>query len=98
MSKNTFASKLKKALKGYNLTRLAEELDIPSSLIHDWISASRKPSMDNLKRVKRLCDHLHLNFEELVLGDEYKEEKTLTTVTFTDGKSRYSVSITKLKD
>ncbi|MGB0454356.1 MAG: helix-turn-helix transcriptional regulator [Bacteriovoracaceae bacterium] len=93
-----FAQKLKTALEGHNLTKLANELDIPSSVLHDWCKGSRKPSMKNLKLVKKLADHVGFNFEELVLGDSYKEEKTLTTVTFSDGGNRYSVSITKLKD
>ncbi|MGB0454571.1 MAG: helix-turn-helix transcriptional regulator [Bacteriovoracaceae bacterium] len=95
---DTFAQKLKDSLEGHNLTKLANELDIPSSVLHDWCKGSRKPSMKNLKLVKRIADYTGLNFEELVLGDSYREEKTLTTVTFSDGGNRYSVSITKLKD
>lgn len=98
MSENAFAQKLKVALEGHNLTRLANELGIPSSVLHDWCKGSRKPSMKNLKLVKILADRVGLDFEELVLGDSFREKEVLTTVTFSDGGNHYSVSITKLKD
>ena len=98
MNENIFSKKLKHALAGMNLSKLAKELSIPKSVLHDWIQAKRKPSLANMNHVKNLANYLGISFEELLLGQAENKQQHLTTVSFKDGDRKYSISITKIVD
>lgn len=98
MNNEVFSNILKKSLAEENLSALAKQLEIPKSLLHDWMQAKRSPSLASMHHVRKIARHIGISFEELLFGEIEKEEKTLTTVTFNDNGNKYSVSITKLKD
>jgi transcriptional regulator with XRE-family HTH domain len=87
---------LRERLKGQNLTAIAKELDIPKTLIHDWVQSRRMPSMKNIKHVKVLADYLGMTLEELLLGEDKSIKKILANVNFEDEGTKYQISITKI--
>ncbi len=87
---------LKKILKGKRLSQVAADAGIPKSLLHDWVSAGRKPSGKNLSHLKKLASHLGLSLDEILFG-EPNQRTIISTTRFTDAGSEYLVSIEKLK-
>lgn len=86
---------LRRELKGKVLSRVAKEVGISVSLLHDWYSSARKPSAKNLWQLKVLAEHLGLTLEE-ILFDEKPSREILSTTVFSDGGERYRVHIEKI--
>ena len=88
---------LKRELKGKVLSRVARDVGISVSLLHDWFSSSRKPSAKNLWQLRLLADHLGLSLEE-ILFDEKREPQVISSTTFIDRGVQYRINIEKLRD
>lgn len=87
---------LQRELKGRVLSRVAKEVGISISLLHDWYSSARKPSAKNLWQLKILAEHLGLTLEE-ILFDEQTNRQVLGTMTFSERGERYRINIEKLR-
>ena len=87
---------LKRELKGKVLSRVAKDVGISVSLLHDWHSSARMPSARNIVYLKKLADHLGLTLEE-VLFDCRPERKIISTTSFSDNGTIYKIIIEKMK-
>ncbi len=87
---------LRERLKGENLSEVARELGISKSLLADWTSSRRLPSMKNIEAVAKLAAYLGLSLEQLLLGKD-DERKIISAITFEDDKRKYRVNIERLK-
>ncbi len=92
---NNFHKTLKKKLKDKNLSVVSRELNIPRSVLQDWMHGNRSPSMKNIDAVKRLADYFALSLDELLLGDS--GPKTLSSITFNDDSREYQIKICRVK-
>ncbi len=90
------SSILKEHLEGKNLSQIARELGISKSLLADWVSSRRLPSMKNIDAVAKVANYLGLSLEQLLLGTK-DERKVISAVTFDDEKRSYRVNIERLK-
>ncbi len=90
------AQVLKRELKGKVLSRVAREVGMSVSLLHDWYSSSRKPSAKNLWQLKVLADHLGLTLDE-ILFDDQGSKQIISSTTFQDRGVQYRVNIEKVK-
>lgn len=87
---------LRKRLEGENLSKVARELGISKSLLSDWVSSRRLPSLKNIEAVSKLATYLGLSLEQLLLGKD-SERKVISSVTFDDEKRSYRINIERLK-
>ena len=87
---------LQRELKGKVLSRVAREVGMSVSLLHDWYSSARKPSAKNLWQLKLLAEHLGLTLEE-ILFDEPGGRQIISATTFTDRGAQYRISIEKVR-
>ena len=87
---------LQRELKGKVVSRVAKEIGISGSLLHDWYSSARKPSAKNMWHLKKVADYLGLTLEE-ILFDESKEKQTISSTVFSDRGVQYRVNIEKVK-
>jgi transcriptional regulator with XRE-family HTH domain len=87
---------LRRELKGKVLSRVAREVGMSVSLLHDWYSSARKPSAKNLWQLKMLAEHLGLTLDE-VLFDDQGQKQTISSTIFTDRGVQYRVNIEKVK-
>lgn len=87
---------LQRELKGKILSRVAKEIGVSVSILHDWYSSSRKPSAKNMWQLKKLADYLGLSLEQ-ILFDEKIERQIISSTTFTDRGVQYRVNIEKVK-
>ncbi|MBL7688067.1 MAG: helix-turn-helix transcriptional regulator [Bdellovibrionaceae bacterium] len=90
------AQVLKRELKGKVLSRVAREVGMSISLLHDWYSSARKPSAKNLWQLKVLADHLGLTLDE-ILFDDQGTKQVISSTTFLDRGIQYRVNIEKMK-
>jgi transcriptional regulator with XRE-family HTH domain len=87
---------LQRELKGKVLSRVAKEIGVSVSILHDWYSSSRKPSAKNMWQLKNLADYLGLSLEQ-ILFDEEVERQIISSTTFTDRGVQYRVNVEKVK-
>ncbi|MBN8538357.1 MAG: helix-turn-helix transcriptional regulator [Deltaproteobacteria bacterium] len=87
---------LQRELKGKVLSRIAKEIGVSVSILHDWYSSSRKPSAKNMWQLKKLADYLGLSLVQ-ILFDEKVERQIISSTTFTDRGVQYRVNIEKVK-
>lgn len=87
---------LQRELKGKVISRVAKDIGIPVSILHDWYSSSRKPSAKNMWHLRKLADHLGLTLEQ-ILFDEKTDRQTISTTTFSDRGVQYRINIEKVK-
>lgn len=87
---------LQRELQGKVLSRVAKEIGVSVSILHDWYSSSRKPSAKNMWQLKKLADYLGLSLEQ-ILFDEKVERQIISSTTFTDRGVQYRVNIEKVK-
>lgn len=87
---------LRERLEGENLSKIARELGISKSLLADWVSSRRLPSLRNIDAVARLAAYLGLSLEQLLLGKD-DDRKIISAVTFDDDKRAYRINIERLK-
>jgi hypothetical protein len=90
------AAVLQRELKGKVISRVAKEVGISVSILHDWYSSSRKPSSKNMWQVKKLAEFLGLSLEE-ILFDEKVERQIISSTTFNDRGIQYRVNVEKVK-
>ena len=90
-----FHKALKLYFKGKNLSEVSRQLEIPRSLLQDWIQEGREPSFKNLIYLKRISDYLGLSLDELLLGKP--TSKIINSVTFEDDGKQYQILISRLK-
>ena len=92
-------SVLRQRLSGKNLSKIASELGISRSLLADWVSSRRIPSLRNIESVKKIADYLGLTLEQLLLpsSEDSEEQKIISNVTFEDQERSYRISIERLK-
>lgn len=83
-------------LKGENLSALAKVLEMPRSMLHDWVKGKRVPSLNNIEYIKKLADYLGITLEEQLTGAT-DEKKVISSVLFQDESRQYKVSIERLK-
>jgi transposase-like protein len=88
---------LQAKLAGTNISALARELDIPKSLLADWVGARRTPSLKNVEALNRLAQHLDLNLEQLLLGREQQESKIISSISFSDNGREYKINVMRTK-
>jgi transcriptional regulator with XRE-family HTH domain len=87
---------LQRELKGKVLSRVARELGMSVSLLHDWYSSARKPSAKNLWQLKLLAEYLGLTLDEILFG-ETGGKQVISSTTFNDRGVQYRVNIEKVK-
>lgn len=87
---------LQNRLKGQNLSQIARELGISKSLLADWVSARRLPSMKNIAAVAKLAAFLGISLEQLLLGEDVSSN-VITSVAFDDDKRAYRIQIERIK-
>ena len=87
---------LRRELKGKVLSRVAREVGMSVSLLHDWYSSPRKPSAKNLWQLKLLAEHLGLTLDQ-VLFDDQGAKQTISSTTFSDRGVQYRINIEKVK-
>lgn len=87
---------LQSELKGKVLSRVAREVGMSVSLLHDWYSSARKPSAKNLWQLKMLAEHLGLTLEEILFG-ETDGKQVISSTTFSDRGVQYRVNIEKVR-
>jgi hypothetical protein len=90
-----FNTLLKKHFKDKNLSELSRLLDIPRSLLQDWIHEGREPSMKNIDHVKKIAEHIGATLEELLTGGS--TTRVLSSVVFEDGDKKYQILINRIK-
>ena len=90
------SSVLHRELKDKVISRVAKEVGISVSILHDWYSSARKPSAKNMWQLKKLADHLGLSLEE-ILFDEKTERQIISSTTFCDKGASYRICIEKVK-
>ena len=93
--KNSFHKILKDHFKDKNLSELSRHLEIPRSVLQDWIRDEREPSFKNLNYLKRIAEYLGLSLDELLTGET--QTKMLSAVTFEDEGKRYQILINRIK-
>lgn len=97
MKKNlSIAQTLRRELKGKVLSRVAQDLGISVSLLHDWYRSGRVPSGKNLWQLKKLADYLGLTMDELLFEDA-SSKNVVGSLTFVDRGIQYRIHIEKLK-
>jgi transcriptional regulator with XRE-family HTH domain len=87
---------LQRELKGRVLSRVAREVGMSVSLLHDWYSSARQPSAKNLWQLKMLAEHLGLTLDE-ILFDDQGTKQTISSTTFSDRGAQYRVNIEKIR-
>lgn len=87
---------LQRELKGKVLSRVAKDVGMSVSILHDWYSSSRKPSAKNMWQLKMLAEHLGLSLDE-ILFDEKREKQIISSTVFTDRGVQYRVNVEKIR-
>ena len=87
---------LQRELKDRVISKVAKELKIGGSLLHDWYSGARTPSAKNMWQLKKVADYLGLTLEE-ILFDENADRELISSTIFMDRGLQYRVSIEKIK-
>lgn len=87
---------LQRELKGKIPSRIAREVGMSISLLHDWSSSARKPSAKNLWQLKLLAEHLGLTLDE-ILFDDQRGKQTISSTTFSDRGVNYRINIEKVR-
>lgn len=87
---------LKERLSDKNLSKVARELGISKSLLADWVSSRRLPSLKNIDAVAKLAAYLGLSLEQLLLSKS-QDAKIISSISFEDEKRVYRLSIERLK-
>ncbi len=89
-----FSETIKKRLKDKNLSKVARELGIPKTLLHEWVQAKRQPSFKNINHIKNLADYLSMSLDELLVGES--NDSLITSVTFDDSGKKYRIKIERI--
>jgi len=87
---------LQERLAGENLSKIARDLGISKSLLADWVSSRRLPSLKNIGAVVKLAAYLGLTLEQLLVG-KGDDRKVISAVTFEDDRRSYRINIERLK-
>ncbi len=87
---------LRERLADKNLSKVARELGISKSLLADWVSSRRLPSLKNIEAVAKLATYLGLTLEQLLLAKP-QDAKVISAVSFEDDKRIYRLSIERVK-
>lgn len=90
------ADLLAKYLRERNISAVAREINMPVSLLHDWVRGRRTPSLKNLGHLKSLARFLGLSLSEL-LGDFNPDRVVVTQVAIEIEKQEYLLKIEKRK-
>jgi len=85
---------LKKKLKDKNLSKVARQLKIPKTLLHEWVQAKRTPSLKNVIHLKNLANYLSLSLEDLLIDEQ--SEMPVTSLTFDDAGRKYRIKIERV--
>ena len=96
MKNSCFHQILENHFSGRNLSELARELDMPRSILQDWVQSKRSPSMKNLKYLSRIADYLELTLDELLVSGKEKR-KVLTSISFSEEGRTYNIIINRVK-
>lgn len=88
---------LHRELKGKVISKIAKEVGISVSILHDWYSSSRKPSAKNMWQLKKLADYLGMTLEQ-ILFDEKNDRQIISSTSFTDRGVHYRINIEKIKE
>lgn len=91
----TFSLILQRKLKEKNLSLVARELNIPKTLLHEWLNAKRLPSMKNIAHIKSLADYIGLTLDELLIGSN--ENRTISSISFEDSGRKYRINIERVE-
>jgi transcriptional regulator with XRE-family HTH domain len=91
-----FSKILATRLKGKNLSALAKELDMPRSMLHDWVKGKRIPSLNNIEYIKQIADHLGISLEELLTGEK-DDKKIISSILFQDDSRQYKIQVERIK-
>ena len=95
MSKE-FHKLLKVSFQDKNLSEVSRLLEIPRSLLQDWIHEGREPSLKNVIYLKKIADFLGLTLDELLIGRN-STTKIINSITFEDDGKKYQILISRFK-
>lgn len=90
-----FHQLLKEHFKDKNLSEVSRQLNIPRSVLQDWVHEEREPSFKNLNYLKSIASFLGISLEELLGGET--TNKTISSIVFEDDGRRYQVLINRIK-
>jgi transcriptional regulator with XRE-family HTH domain len=91
-----FTTTIQERLADENLSQISDKLNIPRSLLQDWVHNERKPSLANIEHVVSLSKFLGISLEELLVGSNQKIN-TVSSITFSDDGREYRINIERLK-
>jgi transcriptional regulator with XRE-family HTH domain len=91
-----FTTTIQERLADENLSQISDKLNIPRSLLQDWVHNERKPSLANIDHVVSLSKFLGISLEELLVGS-IKKSNTVSSITFSDDGREYRINIERLK-
>jgi len=80
--------------KGKNLSLISRELGISKSLLSDWVSARRIPSLKNIEQVAKISDYIGMPLDQLLLGRSTHGE-VVGSVQIKDGDRTYKVIVSR---
>ncbi|MBI2812228.1 MAG: helix-turn-helix transcriptional regulator [Candidatus Melainabacteria bacterium] len=89
-----FSDLLNKRLADKNLAKLARDLKIPRTVLHDWVSARREPSFRNVHHLRALAQYLGLSLDELLT--DQSRERVISAIAFEDGGRKYRVKVERI--
>ncbi len=81
--------------KDKNLSELSRQLNIPRSVLQDWVHEKREPSFKNIDYLKSIASFLGMGLDELLGGEV--TNKTISSVVFEDNGRKYQVLINRIK-
>lgn len=91
----TISNILNERLKDKNLAEVARKISVSKTILHDWYTGRRIPSLKNIAALKKLADILGMDLEDLLLGES--NERIISSVIFDDEKRRYQINIKKIR-
>lgn len=92
-----FTKVIQEKLRDKNLSAVAQEIDLPKSVLHDWVNEKRLPSMKNILQVKKLARYIGVTLDELLIGDDPVDTRVISSVAFKDDGREYRVVIERFK-
>lgn len=93
---NPFNQKLKSFFRHKNLSKISRDLKIPRSLLQDWVTYNRLPSMRNMFYVRKLAVYFKIPMENLIFGDSDPDE--VQKFVFQDKGVAYEIIIYRKKN
>ena len=87
--------RLRKSLKGENLSHLTRKLGLPRGFLHRIIKEGRSPSLSNIDALVKIADYIGISLELLLTGRD--QGKIVSHIEFEDENRKYKIKIERVK-